>query len=275
MEVVGLNRSIKDFGDALKRDPKTLRAWIDVSGLQKGANRPVVHVDNNDNDVSVAGATPGNLDVELDLLTTVSRKVQVFTTGQPNACCVAQAPTASPDTVTVSGPQSLVQTAIAAVEVDISDRRAVVQLTAPVKIEAPDRKPIASATVNPPQVAVEVKISPTTFESQVPLVLGGLGSPGWVGNPASGFVVTGLEVTPLVVDIQGDQGSLAGVIRITTDPVDVNGRTADFSATLTLGNLNVPSGIRVVTPGPYVVRVHIAPEVRPSPTAAPAPSPTP
>ncbi len=258
--VLGLQNSLSAF----KRE--SLHASIDLTKAKLGHNLLPVKIDNSDKTVSVRNPEPATIDVELDQLTTADHKVEIRTKGTPASCCQAHDFVASPTTVTLKGPQSLVDSAVAFVLVDVDGRQAQVQETDTVQVETPDHKSLPQVTASPSQVAASVPIDPIQVQRTLPV------HTDFVGGLASGYRITRIDYTPLVVEVQGDPGSVGGITEISTDTVSLNGATTDIVQTL---NLRPPKGVTVLTRGTISIHIFIANDNRVQPSPSPAPSPTP
>jgi hypothetical protein len=171
--------------------------------------------------------------------------------------------------VTLDGPQTLVQSAIAAVHIDITGRKGDVQQTATVQVESPDHKVLKGVAITPPQVSVNVPITLTKLDRKVSLVIGPL-----VGSVPAGFTLGPVEISPLQIEVLQDGTSNSVVTSISTTPIDLSGHTSDFTLTLGTNDLVIPAGVEIKTRGPYIVRVHIIALPHPSPSP-PGPSPSP
>ena len=260
--VRGLQSSLANF----RRE--SLHASIDMSGAKLGSNLlPVrVRVDSPDHSVAFASVEPSNVDVELDQLSTVQRKVDVRAIGIPNTCCVVGAGTSSPDTVTLSGPAKQLETAVAYVNVDVGARGTPVQGAQNVLLEGPGHVSLPQVSAQPGQVSVVVPI--TAVKQTKPAGI----NPVATGQVAAGFQITDVQVIPVVCEIEADPGVLATIHSIDTDPISVAGATSDVVANV---NLRPPTGVTLLTKGTVTVHFVIKanPVVRssPSPTAPPSP----
>jgi YbbR domain-containing protein len=258
--VLGLQTSLSTF----KRE--SLHASIDIGGAHAGHNLIKVKIDNSDRTVSVRNPEPAVLDVELDQLVIVDRKVEVRTQGTPASCCQAHDFSTSPDTVKLKGPQSLLQSAVAYVNVDVGGKQAQVQETDTVQVETPDHKPLPQVTASPSQVSATVPIDLTKVQRTAPL------HTNFVGSLPSGFRISRIDYAPVVVEVEGDPGSVGAITEIDTDSVSLNGVTSDIVQTL---GLSPPRGVTVLTKGQISIHVFIANDNRVQPSPPPAPSPSP
>jgi YbbR domain-containing protein len=79
--------------------------------------------------------------------------------------------------------------------------------------------------------------------------------PAITGNPAAGYVVTSIDVSPLSAAVSGQADVLASLNgKATTQPISVAGASGDVTKTV---NLALPSGV-ASTVGPITVTVHLS-----------------
>jgi len=120
---------------------------------------------------------------------------------------------------------------------------------------------ITSDDVRAPSGVTVVQVTPSSvamaFEQSaskmVPV------SPAIDGQPAYGFEVGTVTVTPSVVEVLGPAGALAGIQAVVTEPVAVVGTSASVRETVTIGVSD--RTLRVGQPR----RVTVAVEIRPAP----------
>jgi YbbR domain-containing protein len=256
--VRGLQSSLGNF----RRE--NLHAFVDMAGARRGANLlPVrVRVDSADRSVSFGSVDPTNVDVELDQLSTVQRRVDVRTLGTPNSCCAKGAAASAPDTVTLKGPAKQLETAVAFVDVDVDQKGGPVQQTVNVQLETPAKKPLPQVSSQPGQVTVTVQI--TAVKQIKPAGINPIPS----GQLAAGYRIADVQVSPSIVDVEADPGILASIQTIDTDPISIAGATSDVVANVGLRPL---AGVTVLTKGPFTVHfvIKINPVVQVSPTPSP------
>jgi len=257
--VRGLQSSLGGF----RRE--NVHALIDMAGTRRGPNLlPVrVRVDSADHSVSFGSVDPTNVDVELDQLSTIQRKVDVRTHGTPNSCCAVRAATSSPDTVTLKGPAKQLETAVAFVDVDVEGRGGPVQdQKIDVQLETPAKKPLPQVSSQPGQVTVTVQI--TAVKQIKPAGINPIPS----GTLATGYRIADVQVSPSVVEVEADPGILANIQTLDTDPISIAGATSDVVANV---GLRAPTGVTVLTKGPFTV--HFVIKINPVVQVTPTPSP--
>jgi len=160
-------------------------------------------------------------------------------------------------TVNVRGPQSRVErVAMARAVVDIDGRTA--SYDSPRQLEAigSDNQEIQGVLVEPASVNVLVPIVSSAGIKRVPVV------PQVVGEPASGYVVSGLTVEPQFVRLAGGAGALEAVQSVATEAVDIQGASRTTSRTVRLsGPASTP--LLFGEPVSATVTVRITPIERP------------
>lgn len=248
-------------GDLRSFDPHTLHVSGNFSSVKVGNNEVPIRVDNGDPAVQVDA--PSTVPVTVDQLGSVTlnvsiERVHALTTGfheQTNATTI------TPPTVRVDGPKNLLSGIQAVVVVDLDG------LTAPgftqvysVVVRDANKKLVKSTTATPPQVTVKMVIQADaiTVSKAVGWTLG--------GQPAPGYRVSNVVISPLEVLATGLQNALTALPVLATDPVDISNQKTDVIKTVTI---RPPDGITV---SQKTVQVHVyispAPGVSPSPSSA-------
>jgi YbbR domain-containing protein len=168
-------------------------------------------------------------------------------------------------TVSVRGPQSRVERVVVArAAVNIDGRTA--SYDSPRQLDAigADAQEIQGVLVEPASVNVLVPIVSSAGIKRVPVV------PQVVGEPASGYVVSGLMVEPQFVRLAGGAGALESVQSVTTEKVDIQGASRTISRTV---RLSEPAFTPLLFGEPIsaTVTVRITPIERPFQVTLPVP----
>jgi len=253
-------------------DPRIgLRVTADFSTVKRGRNVISVQVDRFDPNVSIR-RRPDPIVVEIDELGTVKRPVVVERLHKvPTGYHEVGTPAVTPAEVMLLGPQSQLAGAEAVVQVDLEGQQQSTPeqaLTVLVR-DQPGHKRLDRVSASPAQVAVKIVIQPDAVAETKPVVLANL-----VGQPAVGYRVANITITPLTVTATGLAVTLDAIPRLEADPVDITNASADVVRTV---NLRVPTGVQEVSPRQVTVRVFIErnPQVPPGPTPTPTPTPRP
>lgn len=161
-------------------------------------------------------------------------------------------PTLPISTAKVSGPDTLV-TQVVKVEAPISlqDHRA--RFTQTVQLVPVDNnnKEVAGVTVNPTQVTIDMDIEPRADVTELSV------SATFSGELPAGYRRKGYTYDPQSVAVRGDRtaiDAMNGVI--TTDAIDLTGKTENFSEHIKLA---LPTGVTLVDPTDVTVTVEIEP----------------
>jgi YbbR domain-containing protein len=208
-----------------------------------------VHVQAVDPRVQILDFDPQVIQVQLDPL--VSKSVPVVVdTGDVPAGLNLQTPVLSAATVTVTGPDSVVRLATAALArvviqpagLDVDQQVSLVAVDALDNVLSPVR-------IDPPTVRVQIRVGSQQTRT-VPVV------PNLTGTPDSGFQVSSVTVEPVAVTLAGDANALNLISQVQTAPVDLSGATADVTRQV---SLVLPAGITVVGGATVAVTVHLVP----------------
>jgi YbbR domain-containing protein len=216
-------------------------ATVDLGGLSEGAATLPVEVAPPNRRVNIAGVTPGQVDVVLEPRRSRDVPVRVDLVGSPQTGFVATDASAEPETATVTGPESLVALVDNVVaEVNLTGAR--VDLTEDrVRLEPRDARggAISRVIVSPDTASVDVDLEQRDFSSTFVV------TPAVVGQPAHGFNVASVTVSPPLVTISGTLQvlqSIDAVHGVLTDEVSINDARDDVRRTV---QLQLPQGARV------------------------------
>lgn len=248
--------------------PSHLSAQANLSGI----TRPGVYYVNltvAQTDASVwIWSAPKKVKVVIDHETTRSIPVHLDVSAAPpvgSVLNIAQT-TITPADVSVRGPESVLAAVQAEVIVNLSAYRTSLPIPRTVKLTNTDGL-ASELTVNPSAVSVGVVITSENTERILPV------TPTFSGNgePQSGYMITGIVVTPATVTVSGPSSVLTALTSVNTQPIDL----ARVSSSETVSEpLVTPSGT-TLSSGFVSVVITIAPVPTPTPTPSPAPSPTP
>ncbi len=252
--VIGTAENLHGF------DVRTLHASGDFSRVKPGNDRIPIQVVNPNPNVQIDA--PTSLTIPIDNLATTTQPVSIERVHTLPAGFHEQTTTTTvtPATVKIDGPKSLLVGIQAIVQVDMSGYTGPVDLTPLVVVRDAKKNVLSkSVTVTPAQVSVKMTIQADAVTETKPV--------GWTltGQPAAGYRVTNVTLSPLQVNATGLLNTLAGLNLVPTDPVDVNGATADVIRTITI---RPPAGV-TVSQGTVQVHVFIAKSAQVSPSASP------
>jgi YbbR domain-containing protein len=229
----------------------TFRATIDLSGFTQGGTYDVpVQVTSNNPNIQILEVTPSVVTIQLDPLVNKIVPVVIERGEVPDNLEVGTE-TATPSTVTVRGPKTIIdQVAAARADVviqpsgiDVDEDVALVPVDAVGNARSP-------ADVSPTTARISIRVFSEPETRTLPV------SPVVTGTPAAGFEIDAITVNPSTVFVEGDADPLASLARVDTEPVSVSGlsETRTFETELAL-----PEGIVPVDAGPVRVTVSFRP----------------
>jgi YbbR domain-containing protein len=203
--------------------------------------------------LEVLDYTPKSVTVAIDRLAEKTVRVAVDRGVVPEGLEIGN-PVLSVGEVTASGPESKlgqVYRALARIQIDESgiDVRDQVDLVA---VDV-DGQVVASVELTPGSVDVSVDVRTVETSRTVPV------RPVIAGVPANGFDLGSVSVEPAVVTLRGQPAALAGIVEVSTQPINIAGAdgnlTVDAEAVL-------PDGTRLsAETEPLVVSIEVRPAV--------------
>jgi YbbR domain-containing protein len=233
-------------------DPDSIRAWVDLSTLPEGEFTVPVHVDIDQKLAKITQQEPTEITIRREVLVSKSLPVVIRVSGGPPLGYQADTPTANPQEIIVSGPESLVdRVQEIRSQVEIGGATETVVRTLSLTAVDEDERPVSGITLTPTTVQVTAPIT----------LLGGYRNvvvkvvP--VGNVASGYRLTNYLPNPASVIVFSSNPRLVEQLPgyVETLPLDLTGADDDFEALL---ELNLPEGVVSVTDSRILVQVSIA-----------------
>lgn len=235
-------------------DGTTFTASVDLSKVAATGGAVLVPVTVTAIDpVQVLDYEPRSISITVDRVGSKRVDVRAELLPLPSGLDAGE-PVAEQATVSVRGPQSIVDTVVgvkAQVAVDASGID-VNQLVTLVPVDSSGQALSADRRieVDPPQVRVRVAVFTDRRSKTIPV------SPTVNGTPAAGFEIESVEVDPAVVSVEGDANGLAGLDHADTAPVSVAGASSEFVQTVTLA---LPEGVEALGTSSIQVTVHLRP----------------
>ncbi len=238
--------SVRIRVEATANQLKSLRAddfqaTVDLGGVAKGQASVAVDVAPASANVSVATTTPDHVDITLENLRSNQVRVNVALLGSPQQGFGAVGQTSQPESVTVTGPESLVALVDSAVaEVNLTGLRADVTDSIDLKPRDVRGGDVSRVKLNPPRASVNVDLEQKEFSIEFrvnPLV---------TGAPATGYNIGGVGVEPALILVTGPLDvlqSIDAVKGISTEEISIADARAD-----------VVRAVQVVLPAGTAVR---------------------
>ncbi len=232
--------------------PENLHARVDLTGKTVGAFTVPIRIATDITPVQVEKVDPAMLQIIIDRLAKRSMTVHAEMAGNLAPGFQAGTPALAPESVEVSGPESLVDRIaeiVAAVNIE-GLRSAMDQNVSLLPLDT-EGNVVSGVSIDPATVSVSVPVQQLggyrDLVVKVPLL----------GAVKSGYRLTGLTINPQVVTLYSDDPeatrNLPGYVE--TQPLDINGASADISTSLPLV---LPAGMQVVGDPKIVVQVSIS-----------------
>jgi YbbR domain-containing protein len=258
---IGTTDHMRSFDALLRVNPSMLHITGNFSGTHVGRNDVPIHVNNSDPTITIVA--PSSLSVTLDELgtTTLPVSIERVKALAPGFHEQTAATSVTPPNVRIDGPKSQLTgvQAVVLIEMDAVNSPGFNQPYSVVLWDQ-NKKPVTkSMTVTPAQVTVKMVIQADAITVDKAV--------GWTltGQPAAGFRLSNVQIAPLTVQATGLQNTLAGLVLLATDPIDITGAKADVVRTVTI---RPPDG---VTTNLKTAQVHVF--ISPITGASPSPAP--
>ena len=227
-----LNLQVKGTDKNLRNvNMKEVTAEVDLSDIdEKGSYDLDVEVKGLANSVIISSMNPTSLAIEVDNIIKEALDVVVLLEGKPaNDLSVISAK--SQEQVEVEGPEeSIARIDKITTTVDVSGLES--DTTRHLEVAAYDAtgNPITDLEILPNVVEVEIVLGKTKSIGIIPST---------TGNPANGYIVTGVQIEPSKVLIGAKEALLNTIETIPMDPIDVSGQSKTFTKDI---NLTPPQG---------------------------------
>lgn len=238
----------------LVAQPRPVKAYVDLSGLEEGEHEVEIKIESSLRPIRVVSLTPQQISVALEPRAVREVMITPQLQGQLALGFQLDGVSVAPSNVTVVGPLSLMaQVAGVHAVLDISQAREPISL--PVTLQAVDANGVvlSGLTIEPSEATLDVSILQSGGYRDVAVKVE------TSGQPASGFRVTDISVSPPVVTLfSADPQVVANLPGfVTTQPLDLTNLNDDLETRLLLA---LPQGVIVVGEEQNVqVTVGIAP----------------
>lgn len=230
--------------------PGDFRAYVDVQGMQAGIEDVrEVKVESRRSGVQVVEVIPSSVRVtvvepqEREMPVTIRRSGQVAAGYQE----VEQATTIEPATVVISGlPERVASVRSVDLDVNLSGVRDNTTIEGDLVARSQSGAQVV-VTITPARAKASIQVEQTFVQRTLPVeVL-------TTGDVASGYMITNVKVEPATVVVTGPQTVVAGLTKLTTQPLDVSGartdqtliRTIDEPANTSLGRPSVTVTVEI------------------------------
>jgi YbbR domain-containing protein len=235
--------------------PDSFNATVDLARIQAapgGAAQTVpVTLVALDQRVQIVDFQPQQVEVRLDEVTSNQLAITVDMGTVPQGISVGT-PQTDPSTVTVRGASSRVQS-VTAIEARVTIDASALNIDRTVDLVPVDANgnQVPNVELDPAIARVRVSVAQQLANRTLPVVAQ------ITGQPAPGYRITSITVSPLVVTVSGEEAVVTQLQTAMTEPIDVSGRTTDLDAMV---GFALPQGASVAGSDQVSVSLTIAQE---------------
>lgn len=247
-------RATQSVWQRIQDSENAINAWVDLSGLEAGTyDLPVrASIGSNFNPARIVETRPDTVTLTLERLVSQEFPVRLEVLGEPARGYQRGVPARSPEFVTVSGREPLVNQVVEVrASLDISASRDDVQTRVELVAYDANGDPVEGVTITPGEVTISIPI--TLQEAYRTLAV----RPITTGNVANGYRITNITVSPPSVLVFSSDPELVKDLPgfVETVPLDITGAEDDIE---TFVELNLPATVSVVDDATVLLQVFIA-----------------
>ncbi len=246
-------RAPRSVWEQMLAEPDSVRAIVDLSGLESGTHKLDVVVQVDARPVRIISVSPATLEVTLEILATRTLPVTLVVSGETAVGYQAGEAIIDPATVTVSGPDSLVarvETVRAALT--LNNNREGVDINLGLIGYDHDGSPVSGVTLLPESIHVSMPVTQMGGyrDLAVKVVT--------VGRPDSGYRPASVAAFPAIVTVYSANALLIEALPgyVETVPLDLSGARDNIEKRL---NLVLPADVTLVGEKNVLVQVGIVP----------------
>jgi YbbR domain-containing protein len=246
-------RAPRSVWELIRADPQSVRAILDLSGLDTGEHSVDFQIQVDARPVQIVSVVPRSSSFTLELLDTHTLDVDLSLTGEPAIGYQAGEPLLDPLQVVVAGAESQVEKVTRArLSVKLDGIRESIDQSLPVEILDENGQIVKGLSVSPELIHVTLPVSQQGGyrDMAVKVVV--------TGQVASGYRLTDISVFPPVITVYATDpelvSKLPGVVE--TQLLDLRNAKDDITTRLAL---NLPAGISVVGEQTVLIRAGVSP----------------
>lgn len=226
--------------DRLSQNPEWLQAALDLSDLDKAENGEMVSlpvqisVQSGLTEYDIVSRTPKNIELQIETLLVRTLPVRIALNGEFAEDAQLSEPILEQETVSISGPYSLVNSVSEVVgTVNAAEIRELTDI--PVKLTAYDASgvPLKGIVLSPAELAVSYALQE---QKSVPIQVD------IIGSPAEGYQVGRISCSPQNIEVQGMAEALEELIYLPLESIDISGADEPIAKTFSLKEF-LPEGI--------------------------------
>ncbi|MBX3045966.1 MAG: hypothetical protein KF698_03115 [Anaerolineales bacterium] len=238
----------------LTAQPRPVSAYIDLTGLTEGEHTVDVEIESSLRPIRVASISPMQVQITLEPRAVRDVPITAQLQGQLALGFQLDGITLEPESATVIGPMSLMaQVAGLQAALDINQARESISTNVPLRAVDANGVVLSGLTIEPAEARLEVSILQSGGYRDVAVKVE------TIGQPASGFRVTDISVSPPVVTLFSADPQVVADLPgfVSTLPLDLTNLNDDLETRLLL---DLPPGVIVVSEEQDVrVTIGIAP----------------
>ncbi|MCL4258180.1 MAG: hypothetical protein KJZ53_06600 [Anaerolineales bacterium] len=238
----------------LAAQPRPVSAYIDLTGLTEGEHTVDVEIESSLRPIRVANISPMQVQITLEPRAVRDVPITAQLQGQLALGFQLDGITLEPESATVIGPMSLMaQVAGLQAALDINQARESISTNVPLRAVDANGVVLSGLTIEPAEARLEVSILQSGGYRDVAVKVE------TIGQPASGFRVTDISVSPPVVTLFSADPQVVADLPgfVSTLPLDLTNLNDDLETRLLL---DLPPGVIVVSEEQDVrVTIGIAP----------------
>lgn len=229
----------------LELSKEAIRAEVNMKGRAEGENLLAVSVNLPDN-IELVSVNPPEIMVNLEPIIEKQIPVTVNIENNPAEGFAVMDPVVKPKEAILKGPKSIVDTIkFAFISVDVSNKTENIQGNFPLRITDAKKAEPKKITYRPDIIEAIIPIVNKTDVEIEPRI---------IGNPAPGYAVAGITVTPKIISVTGDENILSYLQKIDTDLIDISGTDSYQQIE---SKIILPSGLKLVMGEKDIVTVFI------------------
>lgn len=249
-------RAPESVWQKINDNPDLIKATVNFTEVEAGSYTLPVNVNVQISPAQVLEVLPEAVTVSLENEVVEEIRVELVRMGEPAAGFQVDAFSLSPDTVSISGPESrvnLVSKVIGTVSISGVRENFSEQISL-VAVDENNRQ-ISGVTVSPVETEVRMQISQIGGYKDVAVKVE------TIGQPASGYRVTSVAVAPPTITLYSENEEIIAEIQgfVSTLPIDLTDQTEDIEVSL---GLDLPEEVlRVGDEQTVLVTIGISPIV--------------
>ncbi len=229
----------------LELSKEAIKAEVNMKGRAEGENLLAVSVNLPDN-IELVSVNPPEIMVNLEPIIEKQIPITVNIENNPAEGFAVMDPVVKPKEAILKGPKSIVDTIkFAFISVDVSNKTENIQGNFPLRITDAKKAEPKKITYRPDIIEAIIPIVNKTDVEIEPRI---------IGNPAPGYAVAGITVTPKIISVTGDENILSYLQKIDTDLIDISGTDSYQQIE---SKIILPSGLKLVMGEKDIVTVFI------------------